>query len=282
MILDPHRARTLLSILALTFVLVSPSSAATVDGLKIHWTSTGKGPETVILVHGWTCDETTWRDQVPALAKSYRVVTLDLPGHGKSDSPKAGAFSMDLFARAVEAVRQDVRAERVVLVGHSMGTPVVFRYATLFPTHTAALVLVDGLVTAPPAPPPGTPPLAQQMSGPEGRQVRERFIRGMFSGATTPEMQSRIVSMMMAAPEATALGAFNAVMDPAWQTSDVVTVPVLGLYAEKSALGNREALKARFPSLEYVEIPQTGHFLMIEKPDAFNSQLLAFLKKQKY
>jgi pimeloyl-ACP methyl ester carboxylesterase len=120
------------------------------------------------------------------------------------------------------------------------------------------------------------------MSGPEGRQVRERFIRGMFSDATTPEMQSRIMSMMMAAPEATALGAFNAVMDPAWQTSEVVTVPVLGLYADKSALGNREALKARFPSLEYVEIPQTGHFLMIEKPDAFNSQLQAFLKKQKY
>ncbi len=44
----------------------------------------------MILVHGWTCDDTTWTEQVPVLAKQYRVVTLDLPGHGKSESPKDG------------------------------------------------------------------------------------------------------------------------------------------------------------------------------------------------
>src|SRR5580698_4810946 len=87
-------------------------SAASVDGLEIHSTTTGQGPKTVILVHGWTCDETTWTEQVPALAKQYRVVTLDLPGHGKSDSPKDANFSMDLFARAIEAVRAEVKAER--------------------------------------------------------------------------------------------------------------------------------------------------------------------------
>lgn len=275
------RTRTIGTLLTLTLLSTTPLSAATVDGLRIHWSSAGKGPNTVILVHGWTCDETTWRDQIPALSKSYRVVTLDLPGHGRSDSPKVGAFSMDLFARAVESVRRDVNAERVVLVGHSMGTPVILRYAHLFPKHAAALVLVDGLVTAP-GNPPGAPPLVQQMTGPEGRQARERFVRGMFSAATTPEMQTRIVSMMMAAPEATAVGALNAVLDPAWQNGEKLTFPILGLYADKSALGNRDVMKARFSSLEYVEIPETGHFLMIEKPQAFNSRLIAFLDKQKY
>jgi pimeloyl-ACP methyl ester carboxylesterase len=57
---------------------------------------------------------------------------------------------------------------------------------------------------------------------------------------------------------------------------------VLGLYAAKSALGNREYMNAHFPNLEYVEIPATGHFLMLEKPAEFNTLLLAFLKKQKY
>jgi len=280
----PIRTRTIgtfLLLIVLSLLSRPTLSAATVDGLNIHWSTAGKGPNTVILVHGWTCDETTWRDQIPALSKSYRVVTLDLPGHGRSDSPKAGAFSMDLFARAVEAVRRDVNAQRVVLVGHSMGTPVVLRYAHLFPKHAAALVLVDGLVTAP-GNPPGAPPLVQQMTGPEGRQARERFVRGMFSAATTPEMQTRIVSMMMAAPEATALGALNAVLDPAWQTGETLTFPVLGLYADKSTLGNRDVMKARFSNLEYVEIPETGHFLMIEKPEAFNARLIAFLDKQKY
>ena len=88
--------------LGLLFALALCASAATVDGLKIHSAVTGRGPKTVILVHGWTCDSTSWSEQVPALSKDYRVVTLDLPGHGMSDSPKDGKFSMDLFARAVE------------------------------------------------------------------------------------------------------------------------------------------------------------------------------------
>jgi pimeloyl-ACP methyl ester carboxylesterase len=70
--------KTLISTILLA---VSTLAAATVDGIQIHSTSTGKGPKTVILVPGWTCDETTWSEQVPALAGQYRVVTLDLPGH---------------------------------------------------------------------------------------------------------------------------------------------------------------------------------------------------------
>src|SRR6202451_2781797 len=119
-------------------------SAATVDGIKIHSATAGKGPKTVILVHGWTCDETTWNSQVPELSKEYRVITLDLPGHGQSVVPKDKMLSMELFARAVEAVRKDSKADRVVVVGHSMGTPVVIEYARLFPQHTAAMVFVDG------------------------------------------------------------------------------------------------------------------------------------------
>src|SRR5579862_6681771 len=91
-------------LLAVSFTLAL--SAASVDGIKIHSSTAGKGPKTVILVHGWTCDETTWNSQVPALAEHYRVITLDLPGHGQTGSPKDGKLSMDLFAKAVEAVRR--------------------------------------------------------------------------------------------------------------------------------------------------------------------------------
>jgi pimeloyl-ACP methyl ester carboxylesterase len=122
------------------------ASAATVDGIDIHWTSAGSGSQTVIFVHGWTCDETSWQGQVPVISQKYRVITLDLPGHGKSGSPKDGKFSMALFARAVEAVRNEAKIDRAVLVGHSMGTPVIRQYALMYPERVAALVLVDGLV----------------------------------------------------------------------------------------------------------------------------------------
>lgn len=267
--------------LSLLLVLTS-LPAATVDGIKLHSTSTGKGPRTVILVHGWTCDDTTWESQIPALSKDYRVLTLDLPGHGKSGAPKDGMLSMDLFARAVESVRSESKAERVVVVGHSMGTPVIVQYARLYPKHVAAMVFVDGLVTnvAPAA--PGGPPPGQRMAGPDGAKAREAMIRGMFSASTTPDMQKHILSMMMGAPESTAVGAMNATFDPAIWKGDTFTQPVLGLYADKSGLGNREYMKTHFPNLEYVEIAGTGHFLMLEKPDEFNRLLLAYLGKQTF
>jgi pimeloyl-ACP methyl ester carboxylesterase len=89
-------------VVALVNVLfATPVSAATVDGIPLHSSASGKGPRTLILVHGWTCDDRTWKSQVPELSRSYRVITLDLPGHGQSGSPKDGKLSMDLFARAI-------------------------------------------------------------------------------------------------------------------------------------------------------------------------------------
>ena len=255
-------------------------SAASVDGLKIHSTTTGQSSKVVILVHGYTCDESTWSEQVPALAKEYRVVTLDLPGHGRSDSPKDGKFSMDFFARAIEAVRAEVKADRFVLVGHSMGTPVVLRYAHLYPQHTAALVFVDGLMPLPTQ--AGTLTNAgAAMGGPDGRSVRERMIRSFFVAGTSPAVQTKVLEMMLRAPEATAVGAMNATREPAGQTTDIPMVPIFGIYAGPSRIASAQAVHASFPSAEYTEIPGTGHFLMLEKPEEFNALLLSFLSKQK-
>ena len=271
------------SLQALLFLLsaLSPAAAASVDGVNLHWTSAGSGAQTLVFVHGWTCDDTSWSAQVPALSKKYRVLTLDLPGHGKSGMPKDGAFSMDLFARAVEAVRVEAKADRLVLVGHSMGTPVIRQYARLYPQHVAALVLVDGVMMlgAPrPGAAPGALPQPEQMRGPGGPKAREGMIRGMFVAGTSKPIQDHVLKMMLAAPEATAYGAMRATFDPAvWKESPVFTVPALGLFADKSALGNPEATRKVLPNLEYHEIAGTGHFLMLEKPDEFNRLLERFV-----
>jgi pimeloyl-ACP methyl ester carboxylesterase len=252
--------------------------AAMIAGAKLNWAATGKGEPTVIFVHGWTCDSTTWARQVPVVARKYQVVTLDLPGHGKSGSPKDGKFSMDLFAKAVEVVRREAKADKIVLVGHSMGTPVIRQYARLFPQHVAALVLVDGTVidakTA-----AGFSGIGDRFKGPDAGKARVEFIHGMLTPAATPELQARIEKMMTAAPDTTAAGGMAAMADPAIWTEEPINVPVLGIYADKSRLGNRELLAKIFPSIDYHEIPGTDHFLMLEKPEEFNRILLEFLNK---
>jgi pimeloyl-ACP methyl ester carboxylesterase len=276
--LGQRTARLALAAVVLGLVSVG-ADAATVDGIKLHTSSTGRG-KAIIFVHGWTCDDTSWAEQVPVLSQDFRVVTLDLPGHGSSGSPSDGRFSMDLFARAVEAVRAESRADKVVLVGHSMGTPVIRQYARLYPDHVAGLVLVDGVVLVPGE---ATPPVqASLLSGPEGLQAREAIIKSMFTPSTPPALQQQILKMMLAAPAATASGAMLATFDPSNWNDDVMTMPVLAIYAEKSQLGRPGYLKKIFTRVEYVEITGTGHFVMMEKPNEFNQLLTRFINRVNY
>jgi pimeloyl-ACP methyl ester carboxylesterase len=266
--------------LAVLLAIAAPLGAATLDGMKIHSTASGKGGKTLVLVHGWTCDDTSWAANVPELSKHYRVVTLDLPGHGQSGSPKDGKLTMDLFARAVEAVRAEQRADKIVLVGHSMGTPVIRQYARLYPQHVAALVIVDGVVMAPPQGGRGIAPPVNpaQFEGPDGLQARERFIKGMFTPKTPQDVQQRVLKMMLAPPATTATGAMVATFDPATFPDEVMTMPVYGIYAEKSVLlGNPETVKKVFPKMAVVEMPGTGHFVMMEQPAEFNQLVEKFV-----
>jgi pimeloyl-ACP methyl ester carboxylesterase len=284
--------RLLLSIM-LALPVAAPVYGAAVEGARIHWTSSGPttsgptGAKAVILVHGWTCDDTSWDAQVPVLSRKYRVITLDLPGHGKSDPPKDGKFSMALFARAVEAVRAEAKVDKAVLVGHSMGTPVIRQYARMYPRHVVALVAVDGLLPAPAANRAAKgdgrgAPNPASMSGPDGIQAREAMIRGMFTPATPAAVEQHVLKMMLAAPEATAIGAMSATFDASSRNEAVMTMPVLGIYAGVSPMANRETLKRFFPNSEYVQVAGTGHFVMLERPEEFNRLLLAFLAKVKY
>src|SRR5665213_433900 len=276
--------RLLLS-MVLTLPLLAPIHGATVDGANVHWSRKGTAKRAVILVHGWTCDESSWDAQVPVLSQKYRVITLDLPGHGKSDPPKDGKFSMAGFARAVEAVRAEAKVDRVVLVGHSMGTPVIREYARLYPKHVVALVPVDGLL---PSLADGQvkgssrgAPNPEAMSGPDGMKAREAMIRGMFTPATPAAVEQHVLKMMLAAPAATATGAMIATFDASGRNNEVMTMPVLAIYAS-SPMANRETVKKFFPNSEYVQVAGTGHFVMMERPEEFNRLLLAFLGKVKY
>ena len=185
---------------------------------------------------------------------------------------------MALFARAVEAVRAEAKVEKAVFVGHSMGTPVIRQYALMYPERVAGLVLVDGLVQVAGAAPGFTPP---PMTGPEGRDAREKMIRGMFGPATTPQLQQHILKMMLGAKESTAAGAMAATWDPSWVTNTPIRIPALALYADRP-LATAENIKRIFPLAEYHQLPGTAHFLMMEKPQEFNRLLTDFVARLKY
>ena len=93
------------------------------QGRKVHFEVSGRGPSTLVLIHGWTCDGGFWAANLPGLAKRARVLVVDLPGHGSSD-PLIPS-TMEGFGDAVLAAMDAARIRKAVLVGHSMGGAVM-------------------------------------------------------------------------------------------------------------------------------------------------------------
>src|SRR5262249_32612580 len=153
----------------------------------------------LVLVHGWTCDLTVWRFQVPALEGKVHVLLIDLPGHGQSDKPKI-EYTMDLFARAIDAVMKDAGVEEAVLAGHSMGTPVVRQFYRLYPKKTRALVAVDGPLKSFLKKEDGEKFIAR-FEGPDFKESAGKLIDATFMPKTPAEVRDRVKAVVQKTPQ---------------------------------------------------------------------------------
>jgi pimeloyl-ACP methyl ester carboxylesterase len=116
------------------------------DGTPIHVDCCGEGP-TVFFVHGLACNNTIWRYQKAYFSKMYRVVSMDLRGHGKSGIPQNVDLDTERMAEDLEAVLEAFDPEEFVIVGHSMGGFTTFkwhrRFGDRYQGRLKGLVFVD-------------------------------------------------------------------------------------------------------------------------------------------
>ena len=273
-----------LATVATSNALVTTSSAgtsryATLDGHRIHYVDHGKGKEALVFVHGWTCNVDFWKAQTPAFEGKARVILVDLPGHGQSDKPQI-TYTMDLFARAVDAVLRDAKVERAVIVGHSMGTPVMREFYRKYPQKTLGLVIVDGPLRA---------FIDKKMMnefiaalrGADYKAQASGFVDGMLGPQVTPQLRDEIKKAMLSTPQYVAVSAMEAMADEAIWKQDKINVPVLAILAKSPfwPADTEQYFRSRVPKLEYQMWDGPGHFLMMEKPKEFNEAVAAFLAK---
>jgi pimeloyl-ACP methyl ester carboxylesterase len=130
------------------------------DGVLVHFRDEGpRGGPTLVLVHGFTASLIDWDAWAGTLAKHYRVIRLDLPGHGLTLSPPGYQVSIDRHADLIDALTTRLNAPRFVLVGNSMGGGVAWNFAVRHAGRLDGLVLEDAVGWPQPKGAPGNPNL---------------------------------------------------------------------------------------------------------------------------
>jgi len=259
--------------------ITAESKFTTLDGAKIHYVNYGKGSEALVLIHGWTMNVDNWRDQIPAFSQKYRVVAIDLPGHGQSDKPET-TYSMDYFARAIDAVLRDAKIKRAVLVGHSMGTPIARQFYRKYPDKTLAIVIVDGSLR-----PFGDKAMMDRMvagfRGPNYKDTINQMLAGMSGPGLSSEAKARISSSSMSTPQYVVVGAMEGMADPSIWGEDKINVPVLAIMAKNPFFppNLEESFRGIAPKMEFYMWEGVGHFIMMERPKQLNETVMAFIDK---
>jgi pimeloyl-ACP methyl ester carboxylesterase len=245
------------------------------SGLHIQYRLYGGGDALVVLVHGWSCDSNYWQAQLPALREHYTVATVDLAGHGGSganrDDWSMAAFGDDVV-RVVNALPE---YRRVVLVGHSMGGPVIVEAARRLKGRVVGVIGVDtmrGIGT--PQPPAAETaarlaPFERDFIGSTRAFVTNTF----FTPNSDPALVRRIADDMSLAPPAVALPALRGLN--AWDAETAIKDAAVPVTLINAALPPTDGTKiaALAPAFKLVTQEGVGHFLMMENPAAFNPLL---------
>src|SRR6266436_2324907 len=271
------------------------SRTAKIDDVELQYLTAGHGP-TVILLHGFAETSRMWRPLIPLLAEKFTVIAPDLPGIGDSSIP-ADKIDMITSANQIHALMRSLGVEKAKVVGHDIGLMVAYAYATQFPAETEKLVVMDAFL-------PGVAGWEPIYNAPNIWHFRfngeypEKLVKGreriyfeyfwnVLAADKTrsiPEADRKAYTEAYSKPgRMRAAWAYFAswpqlAKDFAQLSQTKLTMPVLSIDGEKS-LGNElgTQMKLVADNVTVIVLPNTGHWILEEKPKETSDALINFL-----
>lgn len=260
-----------------------------VAGLMTRVLEGGQAKDHMVLIHGLGSRADRWRRNLDGLAAGgYRVLALDLPGHGFATKGSEFDYSVDGYQCFLEAFLDEIGVDRAVLVGASLGGHIAGALACREPARVSALILVGST---------GLQPLGAEaraaapsnLTDMSRDGIRARFQRGICdTSLITEELieeDYRINNSFGASEALQRLGIYFAeridddVLDERLRGPDV-TVPLLLVWGELDRsipVSVGEAARAKLPGSRLVIMGGTAHNPYMDKPEAFNRVVLDFL-----
>lgn len=260
------------------------SNYVDVDNIYIHYKTFGHGDNCIVFVHGFGCDMNSWQHQFNYFSDKAKMIFIDLPGYGGSDK-RGKNYSLYFFAKAVKAVIDAEKASGdLILVGHSLGTPVCREFIFKYPVTAKKIVDVDGVYCFYPADSLTTAAyisFAESFKGDSLKQKITGFVEALCTPQTPLAVKQYAMSVMPETPEYIAYSTMtNLICEKYWQNK-VINIPALVIASVNSQIppDYKQILSKFYSNMEYHELDSVGHFIMMEKPEMFNIMLEDFINK---
>ncbi len=253
----------------LATVVIARKTCQAPDGVTIVYSAAGSGEIALVFIHGGLADRTFFDGQLAHFADRYRVVALDLAGHGESGADRT-KWGLPEFGADVKAVVDAENLERVILFGNSLGGPAAIEAALLLPDRVIGVVGIDTFHR-----------LDYTMTRETARQRAEAFrsnyassLRSMmkllFHADTDPAIVAEAGKRMQRTPPDTAHALFLSM------AGYDMAAPPRKLTAPLRAINGDlfptdiDSIRSIKPGFDAVVMKHTGHYPMLEHPDEFN------------
>lgn len=261
------------------------------SGVSIHYEERGTG-HPLVFIHGWGMSGRVWEFQAELFASLFRVITLDLRGHGDSSLPEGAGFAMAGLAGDVASLLKNLYLANATLIGWSLGAQVALEAVSASRDRLSALVLSGGTprFSSGDGFDFGLPP--QEVRGMALRVKRDRtrtmgdFFRNMFvDGEMTAEQNQRVVKEIIIPSKQPDTAILLQALDTL-ATSDqreilpTLHIPVLVIHGAEDATCLPDAsryMAGKIRGAELALMDGCGHAPFLSKPDEFNRLLSGFL-----
>ena len=244
----------------------------------------GKNDTTLLFVHGWCINKEYWNDQSRYFCDKYKIVTLDLPGFGRSGKNRA-EWTFEQYAEDIHAFINAEKLKNVILIGHSMSGDILLLMDTKYPEDMIGIVGIDNLKK------PGV-----KLSEEENKQIAgffammdssftgtvEAYTKGnLFPSSADTLYVNRVINDFKMNDSVIAIKVLRSLIDVSQKERDMMQQLEHKLYLVNSDTDTTHIdslQKYCKASAEVVYVHGTGHYPMIEKPAEFNAALEKVIK----
>jgi len=248
-----------------------------VNDVDIAYNQCGKSDTTLLFIHGWCINKEYWNDQSIYFCDRYKVVTLDLPGFGRSGKNRTD-WNFEQYADDINEFIKAKKLKNVILIGHSMSGDILLLMDTKYPGSVNGIVGIDNLHE------PGMKKTEKeiqainsyfvQLDSNFSTEVEFYAKENLFASSTDSSIKQRVIKDFKKNDSVIAVKVFRSLIEISQKEKEMMMQLKHKLYLVNVSPTQIDSLKKYCKeSAEVVYVNGTCHYPMIEKPAEFNAAL---------